>query len=203
MQTIVTSNCVVVQHPPPSGQRHHRDVLARSEREAHVARTSVSCTAVSPPRGARRVHRITLSGWGSPDATPCGNRARTSRQPLRDPRGARANAGAAPIAGAAMTSRRRSMIVRLLPRSSTDRIQDGTTPHHAPAGKSDGGTKLRTVARARQTTRDTMTTPMAPPSVLRLRHSSSISFGLAVIILEKNQQSVAPDTHVLTMTLTC
>src|SRR4029078_6271717 len=65
----------------------------------------------SPCANGRRVHRITLLGSGSPDATPCGKRSRRSLHWVREARAGRAKASDAPIAAATwIKCRRLSMI---------------------------------------------------------------------------------------------
>jgi hypothetical protein len=47
-------------------------------KSAESATSTVSSVAESPSTGGRRVHNMTLSDVGSPDATPCGYRFRRS-----------------------------------------------------------------------------------------------------------------------------
>jgi hypothetical protein len=86
--------------------------VATTRRKASSSAISTVSVAVSPVSNGRRVHRMTPSGAGSPEATPSGKRSRRSRQLVRVARAGPAQASAAPIAAAAdMNSRRFRVIV--------------------------------------------------------------------------------------------
>ena len=112
--------------PVVVGQRHHRG------RRDHVPERLVprnldgQFRGGCPGVGGLRVHRITLSNVGSPEATPSGYRSRRSFQTRLDVCAALAeNASDAPIAVAASANSRRLSPVDFL---SVAMIQTSTTP---------------------------------------------------------------------------
>jgi hypothetical protein len=85
-------------------------VTTRSKASSSATST-VSC-ARSPRSTGRRVHKITLVGSGSPEATPSGKRSRRSFQLVREAAAAPPQASVAPIADARCMKWRRVRAAR-------------------------------------------------------------------------------------------
>src|SRR5262249_33659379 len=97
---------------------------------ASVATSARSAIARRPPTGGRRVQSNTLSGCGSPEATPCGKRSRRSSGAVaaRATACGQANAAlsaAADAAASASISRRVIVFIELACSSRSDIFLNG------------------------------------------------------------------------------